>query len=45
MHLGQSKSSSHIGMMEGDATDAKELINREKERMKDKHDELQRTQN
>ena len=42
MHLGQSKRvQSHIGMMEGDATDAaKELINREKERMKDKHDTI-----
>ena len=42
MHLGQSKRvQSHIGMMEGDATDAaKELINREKERMKDKHDRI-----
>ena len=42
MHLGQSKRvQAHIGMMEGDATDAaKELINREKERMKDKHDRI-----
>ena len=42
MHLGQSKRvQAHIGMMEGDATDAaKELINREKERMKDKHDTI-----
>ena len=42
MHLGQSKRvQSHIGMMEGDATDAaKELIDREKERMKDKHDTI-----
>ena len=42
MHLGQSKRvQSHIGMMEGDATDAaKELIDREKERMKDKHDRI-----
>ena len=46
MHLGQSKRvQSHIGMMEGEATDAaKELIDREKERMKDKHDRImQRT--
>ena len=42
MHLGQSKRvQAHIGMMEGDATDAaKELIDREKERMKDKHDRI-----
>ena len=42
MDLGQSKRvQAHIGMMEGDATDAaKELINREKERMKDKHDTI-----
>ena len=42
MHLGQSKRvQSHIGMMEGEATDAaKELIDREKERMKDKHDRI-----
>ena len=42
MHLGQSKRvQAHIGMMEGDATDAaKELIDREKERMKDKHDTI-----
>ena len=42
MHLGQSKRvQSHIGMMEGEATDAaKELIDREKERMKDKHDTI-----
>ena len=42
MHLGQSKRvQAHIGMMEGEATDAaKELIDREKERMKDKHDRI-----
>ena len=42
MHLGQSKRvQAHIGMMEGEATDAaKELIGREKERMKDKHDRI-----
>ena len=42
MHLGQSQRiAKHIGMMEGDATDAaKELIDREKERMKDKHDRI-----
>ena len=42
MHLGQSKRvAAHIGMMEGDATDAaKEIIDREKERMKDKHDRI-----
>ena len=42
MHLGQSKRvQAHINMMEGDATDAaKELIDREKERMKDKHDRI-----
>ena len=42
MHLGQSKRvQAHIGMMEGDATDAaKELIDREKERMKDKQDTI-----
>ena len=42
MHLGQSKRvQAHISMMEGDATDAaKELIDREKERMKDKHDRI-----
>ena len=42
MHLGQSQRiAKHIGMMEGDATDAaKELIDREKERMKDNHDRI-----
>ena len=43
LHLGQSKSIvAHLKFMgEGDATDAaKELINREKERMKDKHDTI-----
>ena len=42
MHLSQSKRvQAHIGMMEGEATDAaKELIDREKERMKDKHDRI-----
>ena len=42
MHLGQSKRvQAHINMMEGDATDAaKELIDREKESMKDKHDRI-----
>ena len=42
LHLGQSKRvQAHINMMEGDATDAaKELIDREKERMKDKHDRI-----
>jgi hypothetical protein len=42
LHLGQAERvQKHIDMMEGDATDAaKELIDREKERMNDKHDRI-----